>query len=105
MKYLLVTIHLAIIFSISNSLFSQGLSSEQIDSVVNRSMSVMPQAGVAVAVVQNGKVTHSKGYGFTSILTKENVDEHTLFGIGSNSKAFTAATLAILVDEGKTPIS
>jgi CubicO group peptidase (beta-lactamase class C family) len=29
------------------------------------------------------------------------VDEHTLFGIASNTKAFTAAALAILVDEGK----
>jgi CubicO group peptidase (beta-lactamase class C family) len=101
MKYLLIFLYLSIIIFNSNSLFSQGLSSEQIDSVVNRSMSVMSQAGVAIAVVQNGKITHSKGYGVTSILTKEKVNEHTLFAIGSNSKAFTAATLAILVDEGK----
>ena len=36
-----------------------------------------------------------------SLNTREKVDENTLFGIASNSKAFTAATLAILVDEKK----
>jgi CubicO group peptidase (beta-lactamase class C family) len=79
----------------------QGLSSGQIDSIVKSSMEMMPQAGVAVAVVKDGKVIHNRGYGVTSVATGERVDEHTLFSIASNSKAFTAAALAILVDEGK----
>lgn len=83
------------------TILGQGLNSDQIDSLVNVSMSTMPQAGVAVAVVQDGKVTHAKGYGVTSIASKEKVNENTLFAIASNSKAFTAAALAILVDEGK----
>ena len=44
---------------------------------------------------------HSKGYGVRSLNTKQKVDENTLFGIASNSKAFTAAALGILIDEGK----
>ena len=44
---------------------------------------------------------HNKGYGVKSIDTKEKVNEHTQFQIASNSKAFTATALSILVDEGK----
>jgi CubicO group peptidase (beta-lactamase class C family) len=44
-------------------------------------MEVMPLAGIAVAVVKDGKVIHAKGYGVTSIKTKEKVYENTLFAI------------------------
>ena len=52
-------------------------------------MDMIPQAGVAVAVIQDGKVVLSKGYGVASVETKAKVDENTLFSIASNSKAFT----------------
>ena len=86
---------------IIQTIFSQGLSSSQIDSIVQRSMTMMPHAGLAVAVVKDGKVVHAKGYGLTSIKSGEKVNENTLFAIASNSKAFTTTALAILVDEGK----
>jgi CubicO group peptidase (beta-lactamase class C family) len=57
--------------------------------------------GLSVVVVENDQVLLCKGYGFRSIGTDLPVDAHTLFAIASNSKAFTAAALAILVDEGK----
>jgi len=57
--------------------------------------------GVAVAVVKDGRVIHASGYGEREIGTRQMVDEHTLFAIGSASKAFTSAAIAILVDEGK----
>ncbi|MCB0686492.1 MAG: serine hydrolase [Saprospiraceae bacterium] len=81
--------------------FGQGFSSQQIDSLVNQSMQMMPQVGIAVAVIENGKIIHSKGYGKLSIHSDELVDENTLFQIASNTKAFTTAALAILVDEKK----
>ncbi len=84
-----------------NSANAQVLSSKQIDSLVNKTMEVMPLAGIAVAVVKDGKVIHAKGYGVASIKGNEKVDENTLFAIASNSKAFTTTALAILVDEGK----
>lgn len=82
------------------SLYAQ-LTGKQLDSIVERSMSAFNVPGIAVAVVKDGKVTHSKGYGIRSIKTKEPVDQYTLFGIASNSKAFTAAALAMLADEKK----
>lgn len=81
--------------------YSQPLTSEQIDRLVEQTMKTFRVPGMAVAIVQDGKVIHSKGYGVSSLNSGEKVDENTLFGIASNSKAFTAATLAILVDEKK----
>ncbi len=82
-------------------LAQQPISSEQIDSLVERSMHAFEVPGMAVAVIKDGKVIHSKGYGVRSLRTMEKVDENTLFGIASNSKAFTTTALGILVDEGK----
>ena len=58
-------------------------------------------AGVAVGIVKDGRIVHAKGYGVRSIATRLPVDKDTNFAIASNTKAFTTAALAILVDEGK----
>ena len=81
--------------------YSQGLTSLQIDSIVQVAMDSNQHAGLAVAVVKDGEIVHSKGYGLASMETGAKVDNHTRFSIASNSKAFTSAALAILVDEGK----
>lgn len=57
--------------------------------------------GMAVAIVKDGETVFAKGYGVTNSITKEKVNENTLFAIASNSKSFTAASLAILVDKGE----
>jgi len=93
-----LTILFFINFSVSQG---QGFTSSQIDSLVNKSMEMMPQVGMAVAVIENGKIIHSKGYGKLSVNSDEEVNENTLFQIASNTKSFTAAGLAILVDQGK----
>jgi CubicO group peptidase (beta-lactamase class C family) len=85
---------------VCQSAFAQ-LTSKQIDSLTNDALKRFNVAGCAVAIVKDGKVVHSKGYGIKSISTKQPVTEHTNFAIASNSKAFTCAALAILIDEGK----
>ncbi|HEX2083508.1 MAG TPA: serine hydrolase domain-containing protein, partial [Xanthomonadaceae bacterium] len=57
--------------------------------------------GIAVAIVQDGRIVLERGYGVRSIETRQPVDAHTMFAIASNTKAFTAACLSILADEGK----
>ena len=57
--------------------------------------------GMAVSVVYDGDIYYSAGHGILEIGTKDPVDDNTLFQIASVSKAFTTATLALLVDEGK----
>lgn len=83
------------------SLFSQPVTTAEIDRLAEQTMKAFNVPGIAVAVVKDGKLIHSKGYGVSSIVTGKKTDENTLFAIASNSKAFTAAALAILIDEGK----
>jgi CubicO group peptidase (beta-lactamase class C family) len=80
---------------------AQILTSVQIDSVAEKTLSTFNVPGIAVAVIKDGKVIHAKGYGIRSIKSKLKVDENTLFGVASNTKAFTAAALGVLVDEKK----
>ena len=72
-----------------------------LDATVARTLKAFEVPGLAVAVVKDGQVVVAKGYGVRSLATREPVDANTLFGIASNTKAFTAAALGLLVDEGK----
>ena len=90
---------ICLVFSIQ--VRSQPLSSSGIDSVAERARASFNVPGIAVAVIKDGKIIHSKGYGVRSLATGLPVDANTLFGIASNSKAFTAFALGILVDEHK----
>src|SRR5688572_7214699 len=56
---------------------------------------------IAVAIVEGDKVVFERGYGPRELGKSTPVDEHTLFAIASNTKAFTAAALSMLADEGK----
>jgi CubicO group peptidase (beta-lactamase class C family) len=57
--------------------------------------------GIAITIVENGKVTLAKGYGVKKLGSPDPVDADTIFPTGSTGKAFTVADFAILVDEGK----
>jgi len=57
--------------------------------------------GIAVAIVKDGKVVFEKGYGLRETGKPDKVDAHTLFAIASNTKAFTAAALQMLAEQGK----
>ncbi len=57
--------------------------------------------GVAIAVVKDGETIFAQGFGTRTIGKDDPVDADTLFAIGSTTKAFTAAAIGMLVDEGK----
>ncbi len=57
--------------------------------------------GIAVAIVQDGKLVLERGYGVRKLGESAKVDAHTMFAIASNTKAFTAAALNMLHDEAK----
>jgi CubicO group peptidase (beta-lactamase class C family) len=71
------------------------------DAYVTRSMAQWRVPGLAVAIVRNDSVVLAKGYGVRTLGKPDPVDAHTLFAIGSASKAFTAMAVAMLVDQGK----
>ncbi len=88
----------------ANSQFKPESSKSKIlitDSIVEKVIKEFQIPGVAIAVVKDQQVILSKGYGLASIKSKKPVDQNTLFKIASNSKAFTAASLALLVQQGK----
>jgi CubicO group peptidase (beta-lactamase class C family) len=86
---------------ITVSIHAQTITSGEIDSLAERTMKTFDVPGIAVAIVKDDKVIHTKGYGVRSLKTMLKVDSNTLFGIASNTKAFTTAALGILIDEKK----
>ena len=74
---------------------------QDLDAFTARVLKEFEVPGLAVAIVKDGRVVLAKGYGVRKLGEAAPVDENTLFGIASNTKAFTAAALAMLVDEGK----
>src|SRR5690349_15233975 len=72
-----------------------------LDSYVARALKTFDVPGISIAIVKDGKTVLAKGYGARKLGASTAVDENTLFGIGSNTKAFTSAALASLVDEHK----
>lgn len=72
-----------------------------LDSYISQVMQTFRVPGIGLAIVKDGKVVVAKGYGVREIGATTPVDRQTLFGIASNTKAFTATALALLVEEGK----
>lgn len=87
--------------SISSITTKSQMAAAGIDSLVNATLTTFDVPGIAVGIIKDGKLVFAKGYGVRSIKDKLPVDENTLFGIASNTKAFTSAALAMLADEGK----
>src|SRR5262245_31899189 len=77
------------------------ISPAEIDRTTTRAMKEFEVPGMAVGIVKDGKLVFAKGYGVREYGKPDEVDADTLFQIGSNTKAFTTAALAILIDEGK----
>lgn len=98
---LFTTVFAFLTFAFMQNVNAQAITSKQIDSLTNLVLKTFNVPGIAVGVVKDGKLIHAKGYGVANINTGKKVDENTLFGVASNSKAMTAAALGMLVDEGK----
>lgn len=72
-----------------------------LDSYVTAAMRDWKVPALAIAVVRGDSIVLMRGYGTRTMGRTEPVDEHTLFAIGSTSKAFTSTLVAMMVDEGK----
>jgi len=69
---------------------------DSLDSYIKRGMKDWNIPGLAIVIVKDDKIVVMKGFGVRNLETKEPVDENTLFMIASNSKLFTATSLAQL---------
>ncbi len=94
---------LLFVFVLPLFVYSQTLEQKlkEIDDYANAVSNTWKGPGMAIAVIKDDKVVFAKGYGSRELGKNEPVNENTVFAIASNSKAFTTASLAILVDEKK----
>lgn len=74
--------------------------SEQIDDIF-AGLSSKDTPGCAVAVVRDGEFIHKRGYGMANLEHDVPITADTVFRVGSVSKQFTAAAIALLADQGK----
>lgn len=72
-----------------------------LDKFITERMEEWKVPGLAISVIQDGRLVYSKGFGFRNVDKNLPVTPQTLFAIGSCTKAFTAVTMGILVDEGQ----
>ena len=56
--------------------------------------------GLAMAIVQNGRVLSARGYGVTDVNAPQLIDAHTVFRLASLSKAFAGTMTGLLVNDG-----
>ncbi|EAY28657.1 serine hydrolase [Microscilla marina] len=85
---------------VSHYTLAQGVDNnellQRIDKNIQENMQRWQIPGLAIAIVKDGKTVFMKGYGVTKVGGKQKVDKHTLFMIGSNTKAFTGTAIALL---------
>lgn len=79
--------------------------SDSLDQYILRGMKQWEIPGLAIAIVKDGKVVVSKGYGVREMGKPDRVDENTLFIIASNSKLFTGTAMANLEHEGRISLN
>lgn len=85
----------------SLSCTAQGPNLDSLDAYIGRAVRAFEQPGLAVGIVQGGRVIWSKGYGKLDLAKPEPVTPNSVFYCASISKAFTACAIGLLVDEGK----
>jgi CubicO group peptidase (beta-lactamase class C family) len=74
---------------------------DALDGEIPRAMATHDVPGLAIAVIRNDTVVYARGFGVRAVGGAAGVDEHTLFAVGSTTKAFTATAVGMLVDEGR----
>jgi CubicO group peptidase (beta-lactamase class C family) len=81
--------------------FSQHLTTDSLNMFIAKQVKDYKIPGLAIGIIQNDSVFFKHGYGVTSTAAGSPVTTQTVFPISSCTKAFTAAAIGILVDEGK----
>ena len=76
------------------------LTPKRIEEIAQRAMRAFNTPGMAIGIVKDGRLVYAEGFGVRELGKPGRVTPDTVFQIGSNTKAFTAAALAILVDRG-----
>ncbi|HVS45292.1 MAG TPA: serine hydrolase domain-containing protein [Verrucomicrobiae bacterium] len=77
---------------------------KKIDAIGNAEVAQGLTPGVAIGVVEDGRLVYARGFGYGDLATHRRVGAGTEFYIGSISKQFTAAAILLLAQNGKLSI-
>jgi CubicO group peptidase (beta-lactamase class C family) len=80
------------------------LDTAALDGHITRLMHDYDVPGVSFAVVQNGQIAYTRGYGVRDVTTGAPVTPNTQFSVGSITKSFTALGVMLLVQQGKVKL-
>lgn len=86
---------------LSTVVFAQNVDLNKLDAYFEKTAKDWGIPGMSVGIVKDGEIVFSKGYGVLEVGKPAKPDGNTLYAIASNSKAFTTALIAMLVQEGK----
>ena len=98
MKHFFLILSFSIIYCYSTA---QSVNFSEIDRYLEKTSKQWGLPGMSVGIVKDGELVFSKGYGVLEEGKATQPNEQTTYAIASNSKAFTATVLAMLVEEGK----
>ncbi len=90
-----------LLFAAGPTCIAQQQDFSALDRYIQTTMREWKVPGVAVGIVQGSAPVYLKGFGVRNLQTRQPVTADTLFDIGSCTKAFTSASIAMLVDDGK----
>ncbi|MCK4766255.1 MAG: serine hydrolase [Candidatus Aminicenantes bacterium] len=99
------TLLLAFLFFVLSFVLHAGAAQDidyaALDKYIGKTVKDFEVVGLSIAIVKDGAVVFDKNYGCKDYEKKDKVGGNSLFNIASCSKAFTAACIGILVQEGK----
>ena len=98
---LLQTLTLACTLTLPATARQSGSQTARLDSLIQREMKVQQIPGVAVAVIEDGKMVLARAWGYSNLETGTPLDTSAVFELASVTKQFTAAALLLLAEEGR----
>ncbi|HKQ09523.1 MAG TPA: serine hydrolase domain-containing protein [Blastocatellia bacterium] len=91
----------ALLFFLSLNASAALAQDDKIDLFVKADMQKRKIPGLSIAVVKNGRVIKTKGYGLANVESNVPATPETIYQSGSVGKQFTATLVMMLVEEGK----
>jgi CubicO group peptidase (beta-lactamase class C family) len=92
--------HFFFAFLLCAAAYAQDLTT-QLDTKISAALKKAGAPSVSVAVVQDGKLSYAKAFGFANLESKKPASTDTRYSVGSISKQFTAAAMLLLEEQGK----
>ena len=78
---------------------------DKVDEFVKAEMQKRKIPGLSIAVVKDGQIAYTKGYGLSNVELNVPAKPETIYQSGSVGKQFTATLVMMLVEEGKMSLT